>query len=75
MHTAQVGYIVFTLLSTYFWFSDRHNGFLERVKYDLMHRLVANSNSGKVAKAHPLIPSGLEMAAKIVIWGWFHPPP
>jgi hypothetical protein len=30
---------------------------------------VANSHSGKVAKARPLIPSGSEMLAKIVVWG------
>jgi len=40
-----------------------------------MRRRVANSYSGKVAKAHHLIPSGLEMAAKWWSVVWFHPPP
>ena len=39
------------------------------------YHLIVNSYSGKVAKAHPFVQSGLEMAAKIVVWGWFHPPP
>ncbi len=57
-------YLVFTLISKYFRFYGRHVGFLEWVKYGLKGPIVANTYSGKVAEAHPLIPSGLEMAAK-----------
>ena len=54
------------LILKHFRFSGRHIGFLTRAKYGLK---VANSYSGKVTKARPLIPSGSEMAAKIVVWG------
>jgi len=39
------------------------------------HYLVALSYSGKVTEVFPLIPSGYEMASKIVAWGVLYPPP
>jgi len=59
-------YIVHKLyLAYYFW-----------LVLDLFcfHNLVALSYSVKVAEEFPFIPSGYEMASKILAWWYFYPP-